>query len=102
MIRKLDATGRLIAVIAAGVISVAPTEQTAPLQPIIDVHKHASWPGADDAAARNALLAEMDADGIVLSLLHINEPGDVNGWLKAAPGRFLGVTRDAVRTSMEK
>jgi hypothetical protein len=58
--------------------------------PIIDVHKHASWPGADDAAARSALLAEMDAEGIVLSLLHLNEPGDVKGWLQAAPGRFIG------------
>lgn len=59
-------------------------------QPIIDVHRHASWPGADDAAVRNALLAEMTAEGIVLSLLHINEPGDVEGWLQAAPGRFIG------------
>src|SRR5688572_33096173 len=59
-------------------------------QPVIDVHKHASWPGADDAAARAALLAEMDAEHIVLSFLHINEPGDVQGWLQAAPGRFIG------------
>jgi hypothetical protein len=61
-----------------------------PFQPIIDVHKHASWPGADDAASRAALLAEMDAHNIVLSLLHINEPGDIEGWLQAAPGRFIG------------
>jgi uncharacterized protein len=60
------------------------------VQPIIDVHKHASWPGADDAAARAALLKEMDADGIVVSVLAINEPGDVQGWLEAAPGRFIG------------
>ena len=32
----------------------------------------------------------MDAEGIVLSLLHLNEPGDVKGWLEAAPGRFIG------------
>ena len=59
-------------------------------QPIIDVHKHASWPGADDSAARAALLAEMDTAGIVLSVLYINEPSDVHGWLEAAPGRFIG------------
>jgi hypothetical protein len=59
-------------------------------QPVIDVHKHASWPGADDASARNALLAEMDAEHIVLSVLFLNEPGDVQGWLQAAPGRFIG------------
>ncbi len=59
-------------------------------QPVIDVHKHASWPGADDAAARNAMLAEMDAEGIALSIIYINEPSDVQGWLEAAPGRFIG------------
>ena len=59
-------------------------------QPIIDVHRHASWPGADDDSARAALLAEMDAEGIVLSALHLNEPSDVEGWLLAAPGRFIG------------
>jgi uncharacterized protein len=59
-------------------------------QPIIDVHKHASWPGADDSAARASLLAEMDTAGIVLSVLYINEPGDVRGWLEAAPARFIG------------
>ena len=63
---------------------------TQPFQPIIDVHKHASWPGEDDAAARAALLSAMDAEHIVLSLLHINEPGDVEGWIQAAPGRFIG------------
>ena len=32
----------------------------------------------------------MDAERIVLSLLHINERSDVPGWLEAAPGRFIG------------
>ena len=35
-------------------------------QPIIDVHRHASWRGTSDAEQRAALLAEMDAEGIVL------------------------------------
>jgi predicted TIM-barrel fold metal-dependent hydrolase len=68
----------------------AAVAQRPPRQPVIDVHKHASWPGTSDAEERAALLAEMDAEGIVLSLLHINEPGDVQGWLEAAPGRFIG------------
>ena len=59
-------------------------------QPIIDVHRHASWQGANDDAARAALLAEMSEAGIVLSLLHINEPSDVQDWLQAAPGKFIG------------
>src|SRR5687767_2566655 len=59
-------------------------------EPVIDVHRHASWPGDDDAPALAGALAEMDAEGIVLSLLFINEPGDVAGWLEAAPGRFIG------------
>jgi uncharacterized protein len=61
-----------------------------PRQPVIDVHVHAAWPGEDDAAARNAMLQEMDSAGIVLALLHINEPADVASWLEAAPGRFVG------------
>jgi hypothetical protein len=75
----------LVACVASGTPAVAQRHQ-----PIIDVHKHASWPGADDAAARTALLAEMDAENIVVSVLFINEPGDVPGWLQAAPGRFIG------------
>ena len=61
-----------------------------PVQPIIDVHRHASWPGEDDSAPRVGLLAEMDEENIVLTLLSINEPSDVQTWLEAAPGRFLG------------
>jgi uncharacterized protein len=59
-------------------------------QPIIDVHRHASWPGTNDAEQRAAFLEEMDAENIVLSGLYINEPGDVAGWLEAAPDRFIG------------
>ncbi len=92
----LCAAGALLVACATrpGTMSGSPAAGTAGgaqrYQPIIDVHKHASWPGADDAAPRAALLAEMDAEGIVLSLLHMNEPGDVQGWLQAAPGRFIG------------
>ena len=96
MTRMFAGTNATLALVVAGLLSIASTDRPAPsgtgadAQPIIDVHKHASWPGADDAAARNALLAEMDAEGIVLSLLSLNEPGDVAGWLQAAPGRFIG------------
>src|SRR5687768_9059745 len=61
-----------------------------PAQPIIDVHRHASWPGEDDAAPRTEMLREMDSEGVVLALLHTNEPSDVQAWLRAAPGRFVG------------
>ncbi len=60
-----------------------------PFQPVIDVHRHASWPGEDDAAPRAALLKEMDSEGVVLALLHINEPDDVQNWVKASPGRLI-------------
>lgn len=36
------------------------------------------------------MLAEMDTERIVLTLLYINEPGDVQGWLEAARERFIG------------
>ena len=72
------------------VLTASAAAQRAARPPIIDVHRHASWPGTSDAEQRAALLEEMDAEGIVLSLLHINEPGDVQGWLESAPGRFTG------------
>jgi len=79
----------VIAVMCSALWSPALIQRPAP-QPIIDVHRHASWPGTSDPEQRAALLADMAAEGIVLSLLHINEPGDVPGWLEAAPGRFIG------------
>lgn len=57
--------------------------------PVIDVHRHASWPGSDDAAYRARTLAEMEANGVVLALLSFTEAGDVEAWVDAAPGRFL-------------
>ena len=85
----------IIMLVASSLLAVGQRDNRLPInrQPIIDVHKHASRWGADDASARKALMAEMDAENIVLSLLHINEPGDVEGWLQAAPGRFIGGPR---------
>ncbi|HET8819730.1 MAG TPA: amidohydrolase family protein [Xanthomonadaceae bacterium] len=57
--------------------------------PVIDVHRHATWPGSDDAPYRAQTLAEMDAHGVVLALLSLTEPGDVADWVEAAPDRFL-------------
>ena len=61
-----------------------------PAEPVIDVHRHASWPGEPDEPARAAAIAEMNENGIVLSLLYINEPGDVEAWLEDGSGRFVG------------
>lgn len=57
--------------------------------PIIDVHKHASRPGSDDAEYRDRLLDEMDDESVPLALLHINEPSDLEDWVAAAPERFV-------------
>lgn len=57
--------------------------------PIIDVHRHSTWPGSDDAPYRTQTLAEMDANGVVLALLAFTEYSDVADWVDAAPGRFL-------------
>jgi hypothetical protein len=59
-------------------------------EPVIDIHRHASWPGADDTSARDAAIVETDTNGIVLSLLYLNEPGDVSAWLDEASDRFIG------------
>lgn len=57
--------------------------------PVIDMHRHAAWPGSDDAASRQRTLAEMDANAVVLAVVSVTEPDDVAAWVDAAPGRFL-------------
>lgn len=57
--------------------------------PIIDVHWHAPRPAIDDEEARAKRLAEMDTNNVVLSLLYMTEPGDLEDWTEAVPGRFL-------------
>lgn len=49
-----------------------------------------------EASALAKALTETDAEGIVLSLLYINEPGDLPGWPEAAPGRFIGAPANAM------
>ena len=56
--------------------------------PVIDVHRHSTWPGSDDAAYRDRALAEMDANGVVLALLSFTEYSNLGPWVEAAPGRF--------------
>lgn len=58
-------------------------------QPVIDVHRHGTWPWSDDAPYRDAALAEKDANNIVMSLLSITEKDDLENWHDAASGRFM-------------
>ena len=57
--------------------------------PIIDVHRHGTWPGSEAAPYRAQMLEEMDANGVVLAVLSITEPRGIEDWVDAAPGRFL-------------
>ena len=57
--------------------------------PIIDVHRHASWPDGDDATYRERTLAEMNEHGVVLALLSLTGYDDVARWVDVAPDRFL-------------
>lgn len=82
-----DMSAWCIALICSATWAAAPPEAS---QPVIDVHRHASWPGEDDAGPRAELLAQMNSENVVLTLLSINEPSDEQTWLDAAPGRFLG------------
>ena len=57
--------------------------------PIIDVHRHGTWPGSEATPYRAQMLEEMDANGVVLAVLSITEPRGIEDWVDAAPGRFL-------------
>ena len=56
---------------------------------IINSHMHSAYLDMDDAAYRQQVLEEMDALNIRQSVLHLNEPEDIEDWVEAAPGRFL-------------
>lgn len=62
---------------------------SAAIEPVIDAHHHADWPGKDDQPALEATLAEMDENNIVLTALFITTPDDVENWIEAAPGKFI-------------
>jgi len=43
----------------------------------------------------------MDAEGIVLTFVGINEPGDVEGWLQAAVARNRSACRSGVLPGLQ-
>lgn len=57
--------------------------------PVIDVHRHGSWPWSEDAPYRAETLAEMDANNVTTAVLSITDYDDVEKWQAAAPGRFI-------------
>ena len=56
---------------------------------VVNSHMHAAYLGMDDREYLADVLAEMDENNIEIAVLHINEPSDIDDWIKAAPGRFL-------------
>lgn len=57
--------------------------------PVVNAHMHAAFLGMDDAEYLSDVLTEMNTNNIEIAVLHINEPSDIDDWLKAAPGKFL-------------
>ncbi len=56
---------------------------------LINSHFHSAYLGMNDASYRTDVIAEMDQFNFTKSVLHINEPSDLEDWVDAAPGRFL-------------
>ncbi len=60
------------------------------LQPIIDVHRHGSWPTSlAPGAERNAMFAELNAHKVVLSVVAITSPTQIEVWTDEAQNRFI-------------
>lgn len=57
--------------------------------PVIDVHRHGSWPWSEDAPYRAETLDEMDANNVATAVLSITDYDDVEDWQAAAPERFI-------------
>ena len=56
---------------------------------VIDVHFHAPRLGEDDDSARRETLEEMQRNGIVRTVLYVNEPTDLDDWLDRSPASFV-------------
>ena len=57
--------------------------------PVIDVHRHGSWPWSEDAPYRAETLDEMDANEVTTAVVSITDYDDVDEWQAAAPDRFI-------------
>ncbi len=57
--------------------------------PIIDVHRHGSWPWSEDAPYRAETLAEMDSNHVRTAVLSITDYDDIAEWQAAAPTRLI-------------
>lgn len=57
--------------------------------PVIDVHRHGTWPWSEDAPYLAKTIAEMDANGVRTAILSITDYDDVVNWASAAPSRFI-------------
>ena len=73
---------QVLTLLAAAAAAAAPA-------PIIDVHRHASWPWSEDAPYRGQTLKELDSNGVAVAVLSIHDYDDVEGWVGAAPNRFI-------------
>lgn len=58
--------------------------------PIIDVHRHASWPWSNDEKVLSEQLAKMDEGGVETAVVALNDYDLVAKWIDGAPGRFIG------------
>ena len=67
----------------------APVEQPYYRSQLINAHFHSAFLEMDDAAYRRDVIEEMDAHGIAVSVLHLNEESDLADWVDTTPGRFL-------------
>lgn len=57
--------------------------------PIIDVHRHATWPWTDESAYKARTLEKMEANGVAVAVLSINDYDDAGPWLSGSLGRFI-------------
>jgi hypothetical protein len=79
--------GAALSLILAGCVHAEPPKTNS--QPIIDMHRHAPWPGDSDAEGLALIRAEMKAHNVVASALFITGREDVAHYRKDESVRFL-------------
>lgn len=79
----------IFAAICAVLLASTAAAQSTRMQPIIDMHRHAPWPGDSDAEGLPLILKEMDSHNVVAATLFITGREDIPHYRGSPRARLL-------------
>src|SRR3990170_534414 len=89
MSRFINQARRMAAVLCLLLAGCAHSAEGAPIQPIVDMHRHTPWPGQDDSAGLSLIRDELGKHGVVAAALFITGREDVALYRSDGSVRFM-------------